>query len=93
MWDQNKINEICTRVQTLATDEAFRAEMLQNPTEVIEKIAGESIPENFTINVIEDGTTNSISLALQPMMLEELSDNDLEDVAGGGCSLSIFRMC
>lgn len=85
-WTQDKINEIYIKVQQLAaTDEEFRQELLKDSTSAIQKIAGEELPEDFKIKVIENDPQYAATFVLPPMEPEELDDEVLDQVAGGAC--------
>ena len=68
-------------------NEIFRQDLLSDPKEVIEKETGKKIPEGIEIKVIEE-EPNSVTIVLprKPSKYEtteELSDGELEKVAGG----------
>ena len=85
-WTQEKINEVYIKVQhTAVTDEEFRQELLQDPNTAIGKMAGEELPEDFRVKVIENDPQYAATFVLPPMVSEELSDADLDAVAGGFC--------
>ena len=68
-------------------DDNFRKELLASPKEVIEKETGKKIPEGLKVKVIEE-EPNSVTIVLprKPSKYEtkeELSDDNLEKVAGG----------
>jgi len=84
LWNQEKINEIYFQVRELAaSSEIFRAELLQNPSVAIAKVAGIELPENFNIRIIENDPTYTATFVLPPLISGELSDEDLDNVAGG----------
>ena len=65
-------------------DPAFKQEFLTNPKGTIEKYSGQPLPASFKIVVHEeDATTMHMSLPQPPSNLGELSEDDLERVAGG----------
>jgi len=83
-WSQEKINETFEKLQQLVTaDEKFRAELLENPNAAIEKLAGEALPEDFNIRVIENDPAYAATFMLPPLRSSELSDDEMESVAGG----------
>ena len=85
-WSQEKINEIYVEVQKMAvTDEEFRKELLDDPASVIERVAGEKLPEGFRVNVIENDPAYAATFVLPPMASDELDESDLDAVAGGAC--------
>ena len=93
-WTQEKINEIYVKVQQLAvTDEEFRAELLKDSSAAIKKLAGEELPENFKIKVIENDPQYAATFVLPPMASDELGDEDLEAVAGGACAGNVEGFC
>lgn len=85
-WTQEKINEIYMEVQKMAvTDEEFRKELLEDSSAAIEKVAGEKLPEGFKVKVIENDPSYAATFVLPPMVSDELSDDELDAVAGGFC--------
>lgn len=87
-WEQEKINKIHAQIQRLAvTDEEFRRELLENTSGVIERIAGERLPEGFKVRIIESDPAYAATFVLPAMVSDEIDDKDLELVAGGssGC--------
>jgi len=62
----------------------FKREFVADPKGTIEKYGGQKLPENLSIFVHEeDATTMHITIPVPPSNLSELSDADLERVAGG----------
>ncbi len=85
-WTQEKINQLYMEVQRMAvTDEEFRKELLENTNTAIEKVAGEELPEGFKVKVIENDPAYAATFVLPPMASDELSDDELDAVAGGIC--------
>ncbi len=69
-------------------DDAFKQELLDNPKAVLERESGQNIPEGLEVKIIEE-EANTITLLLPkkyeaPQPTDELSDEALENVAGGG---------
>ena len=64
-------------------DEAFKQQLLDNPKSAIAE-AGISLPENIEVEAILE-TSNKFYLVIPqpPTHQEELSDKELESVAGG----------
>jgi hypothetical protein len=70
--------------EKLAADPAFRDALLADPRAALSELVGTPIPEIVTINVHEESLT-SVHLVLPSRPASaELSDDDLELVAGGG---------
>ncbi len=72
-------------------DESFRKELLENPKSVMEsemaKLDTEAkLPDEVDIKVIEQ-PENAIYIVLPTQPNSELSDNELDQVSGGQCSL------
>lgn len=68
--------------QTLA-DDAFKARLLQNPKAGIKEATGQQVPDALTICFHEDtSTVKHLVIPVNPTN-EELSDTQLEMVAGG----------
>jgi hypothetical protein len=65
-------------------DEAFHKEVLANPNKVYEQYIGKPLPAGMTIKVVEDtATTVHFVIPGKPANAGELSDAELENVAGG----------
>ena len=85
-WTQEQINEVYAKVQrTAMTDEEFRAELLADAGAAIEKLTGEKLPEDFKVKVVENDPQYAATFVLPPMVSDELSDEELDSVAGGTC--------
>jgi hypothetical protein len=70
-------------------DSAFRAQLLANPKAAVEKALNAPLPAGITLKVIEAGKTDfTVVLPYQAKTSAngELSDADLESVAGGSKS-------
>ncbi len=64
-------------------DESFKQELLSNPKVVLEK-EGINLPASMELRVVEETpTTFYLVLPVNPDQKEELSDKELESVAGG----------
>ena len=65
-------------------DASFKKEFINDPKGTIQKYSGQSLPGN--VNIIaheEDANTMHITIPQPPRNVDELSDQDLERVAGG----------
>jgi hypothetical protein len=64
-------------------DDSFRAELIADATGTFEKYSGQALPEGVRVEVHEN-SSNVTHFVLPPKLDEgELSDDDLEKVAGG----------
>ncbi|MCC7538186.1 MAG: NHLP leader peptide family RiPP precursor [Deltaproteobacteria bacterium] len=65
-----------------AQDPEFRKKLVADPKAVIEAELGRKLPGYLKVQVVEETTTNVV-LVLPATKTSELSDADLESVAGG----------
>ena len=83
----NKLAEIIREVERRsAADEAFRNKALTDPAAAINEVANEKVNTEATINFVESDGKSSFTIALPPAIGGEMSDLDLEAVAGGKAS-------
>lgn len=79
--------DIETRIITNAwKDESYKQELLSNPKAVIEKEFGIKIADNIDVQILEENSSSVyFVLPMKPTAVaQELSEEDLETVAGGG---------
>ncbi|MEM8960969.1 MAG: hypothetical protein AAGD38_05785 [Acidobacteriota bacterium] len=70
-------------VRRAATDPALRARALADPATVIKEVTGKDLPDDITVRFVDSEGANVV-IPLPPLAAEgELSDAELEDVAGG----------
>ena len=82
-WTQEKVEAtLKSVVEKAQADAAFRERLKNNPKEVLAAEAGEMIPDAFRIAIIDQNDTD-IVITLPKVQTDELSDADLEHVAGG----------
>jgi hypothetical protein len=67
-------------------DEPFRQELLRNPKSALEQHLGRQLPENVEVRAVEN-TQDTLHVVVPSKSLAErgeLSDEDLDKIAGGG---------
>ena len=65
-------------------NEQYRAALLRDPKDVVERQLNSKLPDNLNVKVIQDSaSTMHVVLPHVPSEGDELSDSDLESVAGG----------
>ena len=89
------IEQIVKRAQT---DIQFRQLCLDNPNSVVQEVTGKDIPEGFTLRFVPNqGADLTVVLPDLADRSAELSDAELEQVAGGGdkpgCAASCGVSC
>ncbi len=79
-----------TLVQRSMEDEEFRQRLLEDPRAVVEQELGTQLPEGVEVRVVEE-SAQSIYLVLPSASVVgeggEISDRDLEAVAGGAADI------
>jgi hypothetical protein len=78
-------------LQKAKDDENFKTQLLQHPKAVIEKFIGEDLPDSITICIHEDTPTLRNLVISTILSTEELTDQELEAVAGGVLENKILR--
>jgi hypothetical protein len=87
---QDAVREITRRA---ATDADFRAKAMSDPAAAVAEVTGKNLPEGFKLRFIDRAGADMI-VPLPPVVADdELSDEELEEVAGGSrcggtCGLS-----
>lgn len=81
--EQDIINDVQRRA---AVDRDFRDRLLNEPNAVLAEMAGQELPQDFTIRFVEKDEHTDALIVLPDMVPEttELSEAELEAVAGGG---------
>ncbi|AVM44275.1 nitrile hydratase [Victivallaceae bacterium BBE-744-WT-12] len=83
-WTQQQIDECieaCRR--RAAVDAGFRGKLLSDPAAAIRELSGREIPAGFRIKVLENDPAYDATFVLPPPVAGGVSDNELDDVAGG----------
>lgn len=95
-WTQEEAEQAFVEVRKRAmTDEDFRELVLSNPKEAIEQVTGKTVPEYLKIQVIESDPNYDLTCVL-PEMIDgdlELSEDELENIAGGACAADVSGAC
>jgi hypothetical protein len=93
-WSQEEINEVYEKaVQKATTDVKFRQDLLSDPKSTIEELTGKTLPDDYTITVVENADPNYsdpnyTATFVLPSSSSELNFDDLDNVAGGS-----FNVC
>jgi hypothetical protein len=84
-WTPSEASRVEMEVKKRALkDPEFRALALKNPDTAIAKINSKALPKGFKIKVVENDGANVVIVLPDPVgRVQELSEFDLEGVAGG----------
>lgn len=86
-WTKEKMDEVYAQIQKKAIADAdYRKALLADPNAVIEKESGISLPDGFKVNIVEADPAYQATYVLPPAMDGDLSEDDLDKVAGGSCA-------
>lgn len=88
-WTESDVNNVAKQVaQKAAEDAKFHALALSNANEAIKQVSGKSVPSNVKVKFVGLQGADLAFVLPNPAKDGELSDSDLESVAGGRCKLS-----
>jgi hypothetical protein len=79
----------------IGSDNAFRSRLLKTPKAALEEVLKTKIPENVKIHVVEEKPGEFFIVvppSTTPAAKEELSEADLEQVAGGDFGTAISNV-
>ena len=84
-WTQEEMDKAYGLIYQKSMRNAdFRKLALENPNEAINQVIGKDVPEGFRLKVIEGDPNADLTVVLPDFRGDELSDDELENVAGGG---------
>lgn len=78
--EQDKNNKMNALMAKAAADASFKAQLIENPVATL-KAEEIDVPEGLEIRVLEN--TERVFHLVLPHRSSELSDDDLENIAGG----------
>ena len=79
-------------LQRSATDRGFRQTLLTDPHAAIAEATGEAVPDSFQFAFVENAADATFVLPDFADPDAELSEDDLEDVAGGALGTALVLM-
>jgi hypothetical protein len=80
---RTKAAEINQLLDKASSDAAFKQQLIANPKKCVEAATGQTLPGGIQVH-IHERAPNRIRMLLNPSESDELSDAELEAVAGGG---------
>jgi hypothetical protein len=81
-------------IERATKDEAFRRALIADPTGTLEREIGAKAPEGFSLTVVEETPEHRyLVLPPRPAGGGELSDSELESVAGGVIAAATVSDC
>lgn len=89
-WTEQKINAVLEQVAKKAvTDGDFRQLALSSPNEAVAQFSDEPVPANYKLRFVDNAGADMTFVLPDPVKAgNELSDAELEAVAGGKCGVS-----
>ena len=83
-WTQEEMEHALQKIAAkAATDQDFRQLALTNPQEAIKQLTGQEAPADFPRDMIEQALGEEPSVGQPDGQTDELSDDELDQVAGG----------
>ena len=85
-WTQEEVEKAFVDLKKKAmTDKNFRELILKNPNQAIAQVTKKEVPAGVKIKVIESDPAYHMTFVLPQMVSADLSDDELDKVAGGIC--------
>ena len=95
-WTAEDADKVIRETMNRArTDDKFRQLALDDPKKALKEVAGKEPPEHLRVKFYDGGDAH-VNIVLPPSVSEEseLTDTELEQVAGGGrCAASCAASC
>lgn len=88
VWTKLEVEKAIDIIRNLASKDAeFRRLCLTDPNEAIRKVTGKEVPDGYRVKLIENQPGYDSTFVLPDLIRSELSDEELDRVAGGrgGC--------
>jgi hypothetical protein len=80
----DQLNELCEQIKTKASlDSEFRTLCVENINKAVQELTGDTLPEDFIVDVVESEPDSDLTLVLPPMKSAALSDGELDNISGG----------
>lgn len=94
IWTQVEVQQAVQKVgEKAASDQKFRQLVLADAKEAIKQVMGKEVPENLTLKMIEADPAADMTFVLPPLQTDELSDQELDQVAGGKAECNNLQTC
>lgn len=85
-WTEQDISSAVKKISEKASnDKVFRELCLKDPHRAVKIITGRDIPRGFVIRIVENDPGVDQTFVLPDLYSSELSDDELDKVAGGRC--------
>lgn len=84
VWTEEEVEKAFVEVKKKAiTDKKFRQTLLANPHKAIQEVTKKDVPTAVKIKIIESDPAYHMTFVLPQMVSADLSDDELEKIAGG----------